>query len=63
MTQQQHDAIYAAYLGIHVLRVMLRAIDQPLGVKRSGELIAELEQAFPSLKTRHNRDTKQEANV
>jgi hypothetical protein len=64
MTKQQYNAIYSAYLGIIVLRAMCRAVNLPLGVQRSADLITELEQAFPSLKTKHNRqDTKQEANV
>jgi hypothetical protein len=68
MTKQQDDAIYSAYLGIHVLRAMCRAVKLPLGVKRSTELIIELEQAFPTLKeeahdNRHHRDRRARSDL
>jgi hypothetical protein len=58
MNKQQYDAVYSAYLGIKVLRAMCRAVNLPLGVERSCELIIELEEAFPSLKTKCSRDSQ-----
>jgi hypothetical protein len=59
MNKQQYDAVYAAYLGIKVLRAMCQAVSLPLGVQRSGDLIVELEQAFPSLKTKCSREDQE----
>jgi hypothetical protein len=61
MNKQQYDAVYSAYLGIIVLRAMCRAVNLPLGIERSTDLITELEQAFPSLKKKAK--AKQEQRV
>jgi hypothetical protein len=47
MTDEQKDAIYAAYQGICVLRTMCRKANLGLAVERSSELLVELGTAFP----------------
>lgn len=47
MTEEQQDAIYAAYLGICVLQTMCRKAGLALAVKRSQELLVELGTEFP----------------
>lgn len=52
MTTEQKDAIYAAYLGICVLRTMCRKAGLTLGEQRSSELLIELGTAFPFIAER-----------
>ncbi len=49
MTEDQEDAVYAAYLGISVLQTMCRKAGLPLAVERSTELLTELSTAFPTM--------------
>lgn len=49
MTEEQDRAIYSAYLGIGVLRIMLRKAELKMGEKRAEELMLELDKAFPGL--------------
>lgn len=47
MTTEQEEAIYAAYLGICVLKTMCRKAKLTLGEQRAQELIKEMGEAFP----------------
>jgi hypothetical protein len=47
MTKDQEDAIYAAYLGICVLRAMTRKVGLRMATERAGGLLQELGAAFP----------------
>jgi hypothetical protein len=55
MTQQQDSAIYSAYLGIKVLRMMCSSAGLKLGASRAKQITEELEVAFPSLITKQAR--------
>lgn len=46
------DAVYAAYLGISVLRSMCKAARLSLGEDRSRDLMIELDTVFPGLSAR-----------
>jgi hypothetical protein len=46
VTEQQEDAIYAAYLGVCVLQTMCRKVGLNLGVKRSAEILGDLGTEF-----------------
>ena len=48
MTQEQEDAICAAYMGICVLSTMCKKAGLNTGRLRSEELLKELSQAFPT---------------
>jgi hypothetical protein len=52
MTREQDQAIYAAYLGICVLRRMCKTVKLTLGEQRCKELLIELDTAFPGLAAR-----------
>jgi hypothetical protein len=52
LTKDQEDAIYAAYLGISVLKTMCRKANLKLGEQRSQELLTELGVAFPFIPER-----------
>jgi hypothetical protein len=52
MTKEQDDAIYAAFLGIGVLRTMCKRAGLKAGEQRSAELMVELDRAFPGLTAR-----------
>lgn len=49
MTPHQDQTIYAAYLGIRVLRTMCRKAKLSLAEQRCKELLIELDVAFPGL--------------
>jgi hypothetical protein len=49
MTQEQEEAIYAAYMGICVLSAMCRKAGLNAGRLRSEDLLKELSEAFPSV--------------
>jgi len=49
MTREQDEAIYAAFLGICVLRTMCHKAHLPLAEQRAKELLIELDTAFPGL--------------
>lgn len=49
MTQEQEDAIYAAYMGICVLSTMCKKANLSAGRVRSEELLQELSTAFPTV--------------
>jgi hypothetical protein len=55
MTKDQKDAIYAAYLGICVLKTMCRKAKLVLGERRAQELLTELGEAFPFIPERVGR--------
>ncbi len=55
LTQDQQDAIYAAYLGICVLQTMVRKVGLTLAVDRSTELLKEMGTAFPFIPERVSR--------
>lgn len=52
MSEEQKDAIYAAYLGICVLKTMFRRVGLTLGQQRSADLLTELSDTFPWLAER-----------
>ena len=47
MTPQQEDAIYAAYLGICVLKTMCRKVNLKMAMERADSLLKEMGEAFP----------------
>ena len=49
MTQEQEDAIYAAYMGICVLSTMCKKAGLGGGRLRSEDLLMELSTAFPTV--------------
>jgi hypothetical protein len=49
MNEQQKDAVYAAYLGIRVLRTMCGRAGLRLGSETSAALLTTLNEAFPGL--------------
>lgn len=49
MTQEQEDAICAAYMGICVLSTMCKKAGLSSGRLRSEELLKEMSEAFPEL--------------
>lgn len=49
LTKEQDAAIFAAFLGIGVLRTMCRTAKLKLGEQRAKELMTELDSAFPGL--------------
>ena len=55
MTTEQEDAIYAAYLGICVLKTMCRKAELTMGEQRAGEMLTELGEAFPFIGERIGR--------
>lgn len=55
MTEDQEDAVYAAYLGICVLQTMCRKVGLTMAVERSRELIKEMGEAFPFIAERVGR--------
>ena len=55
MTEQQEDAIYAAYLGICVLQTMCRKVGLKLAVDRASELLKEMGETFPFIPERVGR--------
>lgn len=55
LTQDQEDAIYAAYLGICVLQTMVRKVGLTLAVDRCTELLKEMGAAFPFIPERVGR--------
>jgi hypothetical protein len=52
MTHEQDEAVFSAYLGICVLKTLCRKAKLELGEQRSGELLVELDTAFPGLSGR-----------
>jgi hypothetical protein len=52
MTQEQEEAIYAAYLGVCVLQTMCRKAKLSMAVDRSGDLLKEMGEAFPFIPAR-----------
>ncbi len=52
MTPEQDQAIFAAYLGIMVLKTMCRKAKLTLAEQRCSELLIELDTAFPGLAAR-----------
>lgn len=52
MTPEQDEAIYAAFLGIGVLRTMCKKAGLTLAMKRADELMIEMDRAFPGLTAR-----------
>jgi hypothetical protein len=52
MTREQDEAIFAAFLGIMVLRTMCKKAGLTMGEQRSKELLIELDTAFPGLSGR-----------
>ena len=52
MTDQQKDAVYAAYLGICVLQTMTRKVGLKLALSRCETLMADLSEAFPFIAER-----------
>ncbi len=49
MTSEQNEVIYAAYLGISILRTMCKKAGLTMAEQRSKELMIELDMAFPGL--------------
>lgn len=62
MTEDQDQAILAAYLGICVLRTMCRKAGLKAGEERSKELLLELDVAFPGLAARSALRTAPQPN-
>ena len=52
MTQDQEDAIYAAYLGICILQTMCRKAGLELAVTRSAQILGDLGTIFPFIPER-----------
>lgn len=52
MTETQQDAIYAAYLGVCVLRSMTRKVNLTLATQRCSDVLTELSEAFPFISER-----------
>ena len=52
LTPEQDQAIYAAFLGIGVLRTMCKKAKLTLAMQRCEELQIELDRAFPGLTAR-----------
>jgi hypothetical protein len=52
MTEEQEDAIYAAYLGICVLQTMCRKAGLTMGADRASDLLKEMGEAFPFIPER-----------
>jgi hypothetical protein len=55
VSEDEQDAIIAAYLGISVLQRMCRAAGLELGEKRAKDLLTELGTAFPFIAERVGR--------
>lgn len=49
MTEEQHHAIFSAYLGICVLRTMCKKAALHVAEDRAKDLLIELDTAFPGL--------------
>jgi hypothetical protein len=52
VTEDQDHAVYSAYLGICILNRMCKSAGLNLGAQRAGELLIELDMAFPGLAAR-----------
>jgi hypothetical protein len=52
MTEQQDQAVFAAFRGICVLRTMCKKARLRLGEERARELLIDLDRAFPGLAAR-----------
>jgi hypothetical protein len=52
LTKEQDDAIFSAYLGINILRIMCRKAKLEMAERRAHDLMAELDTAFPGLTAR-----------
>ena len=55
MTEEQKDAVYAAYLGIRVLQAMTLAVGLTSAEQQAKDVLTDLETAFPFIGERVNR--------
>ena len=60
MTKDQEDAVYAAYLGVCVLKTMCQKAGLALGEQRAKELLSEIGTAFPFVPERVGRSALRE---
>jgi hypothetical protein len=63
MSEDQEDAVYAAYLGICVLQTMCRKVGLKLAVERASDLLKELGTAFPFIPERVGLSALRRGNV